>query len=410
MVRLLGRRTRALLSVSALALGGLAGLLPVRGEAQESLRRVEGRVQRPVAGGDSARMVSAVGAWVTLHRVGKDVAGPIDSVRTDAGGRYRLQYRLTGATDAVYFASTTWGGIAYFTAPFKAPVVAGEDAVITVFDTTSRQYPLSIKGRHLIISALDSTDQRTVVEVYEVANDSVRTLVSPDGTPPSPTWTARIPSAARDVRVNEGEISPEAFVASEGRVAVFAPIAPGLKQVAFSYKLPSSSFPLALSSESNAVVFEVLLEDPRGTVTAKGMTAVQPVTLEQRSFRRFLAQDVPAGTALVIEMPSAGMPTSNLYIAGLLVGLGFLMLLVLTRSTQRAAARAAPAGPVRPVTAALHPDVLPADRLAQEIAALDALFAQQQAPSDDVRRAYEQRRGELRDALAAALAGSGPGR
>ena len=88
----------------------------------------------------------------------------------------------------------------------------------------------------------------------------------------------------------------------------------------------------------------------------------------------------------------------------------FSLLLVLTRSTQRAAARAAPAGPVRPVTAALRPDVLPADRLAQEIAALDALFAQQQAPSDDVRRAYEQRRGELRDALAAALAGSGVGR
>jgi len=388
----------------------LSGVLPVHGVAQAGLRQVTGRVQRPVPVADSARMVPAAGAWITLHRVGKDAAGPVDSVRTDAAGAYRLQYRLTGAADAVYFASTTWGGIAYFTAPFKAPVVSGEDAAITVFDTTSRAFPLAIKGRHLIISALDSTEQRTVVEVYEVANDSVRTLVSPDGNPPGPTWTARIPEAARDVRVNEGEISPEAFVASAGRVAVFAPMAPGLKQVAFSYKLPSSSFPLALTSETTAVVFEVLLEDPRGTVAAKGMTAVQPVTLERRSFRRFLAQDVPAGTSLIIEMPSAGIPTSNLYIAGLLVGLGFLMLLVLTRSTQRSAARAAAAGPMRSVSAARQTDIPAADRLAQEIATLDALFAQQQAPGDEMRRAYEQRRGELRDALAAALAGAGAGR
>lgn len=377
------------------------------GSAQ-STRSVSGRVRRPVAaGGDSTGMGPASGAWVTLHRVGKDKAGPIDSVRSDATGRYRFSYQPTGSADAVYFASTTWGGIAYFTAPLRAQQASGDDAEITVFDTTSRSFPLAIKGRHLIVSKADSSDMRTVVEVYELSNDSLRTLVSVDSVAPKPTWSATVPAAARDVRVNEGEISPDAFVASQGQVSVYAPIAPGLKQVAFSYKLPSSSFPLALTSSTNAVVFEVLLEDAQGTVTGKGFAAVDPVTLERRNFRRFLAQDLPAETQLILDVPSSGTPGRNMYIAGLLVAIGFLMLLMLTRSMQRAAQRRSAVSTGPSVVEVQIP--LP-DRLAQEISALDAIYARQDNPSEAVQRAYELRRAELREALAQALAGADTGR
>ena len=47
-------------------------------------RSVDGRVRRPVkVNADSTGMGPAAGTWVTLHRVGKDTAGPIDSIRTD---------------------------------------------------------------------------------------------------------------------------------------------------------------------------------------------------------------------------------------------------------------------------------------------------------------------------------------
>lgn len=380
-----------------------ASTAPSAPASASTARTVEGRVRRPMEhGGDTTGMGPVPGVWVTLHRVGKDTAGPVDSVRSDAAGRYRLRYSTFGASDAVYFASSTWHGIAYFTAPLRAVDARGDDAEITVFDTTSRAFPLSVKGRHLIVSRPDSTDRRTVVEVFELSNDSLVALVSVDTTVLRPTWSVNIPATALDVRVNGEEISPNAFVASNGRASIYSPIAPGIKQVAFTYKLPNSSFPLALTSEAGAVVFEVLLEEPQGTVSGQGFTAVDPVSLEGRNFRRFLAQDVKPDTRIVIELPSTGTPGRNLYIAALLAAIGFLMLLVLSRSMQRAANKRAGA-PAVPTLRPQESAAPLADRLAQEISALDATYARQQNPSESVQQAYTARRAELRAALAEAL-------
>lgn len=373
-----------------------------------STRSVQGRVRVPTrSGGDSTGMGPARNIWVTLHRVGKDTAGPIDSIRTGAEGTYRFSYKPFGAGDAVYFASTTYGGIAYFTAPLRDANAAGDVAEITVFDTTSRTFPLSVKGRHLIVSKADSAEMRTVVEVFELSNDSLVTLVTAEQQNAPPTWSVGIPAAAIDVRANEGEISPDAFASLNGRVNVFAPIAPGVKQIAFSYKLPASSFPLRVRTEQPVVVFEVLVEEAQGDVKGQGFAAVDPVTLERRNFRRFLAQDVKADADLVVEVPAGATSGRNLYIAGLLVAVGFLMMLALTRSMQRAAARR---GRVEPTLRPQEPDVPLSDRLAQEIAALDAVYARQESPSASVTAAYEVRRAELKAALAQALADAPSGR
>lgn len=368
-------------------------------------RSVNGRVRRPVSvNADSTGMAPAAGMWVTLHRVGKDTAGPVDSMRTDAQGHYRFRWTPFGSSDGVYFASTTSGGIAYFTPPLKNVESRGDDAEITVFDTTSVRFQLTVKGRHLIVGKADTSQFRTVIEVFELSNDSLRTLVATDSTSPMPTWSMSVPASARDVRANEGEISPDAFVAGSGRVSVYAPIAPGIKQVAFSYKVPNSSFPLLMRAEGGAVVFEVLLEEPQGFVTGKGFANVAPVTLEGRNFRRFLSQDVQPNAELIIELPSSGAPARNLYIAGLLIAIGMLMMVVLMRSMQRRAARRVAVEPTmrpRESDAPLH------KRLAQEIAALDETYARIAEPSDTVKKAYETRRTELKGALGAALADTG---
>jgi len=111
---------------------------------------------------------------------------------------------------------------------------------------------------------------------------------------------------------------------------------------------------------------------------------------------------LPCAAKLVIDLPSSATPGRNLYIAGLLVAVGFLMMLALTRSMQRAASKR---GTVAPTLRPREPVIPIADRLAQEIAALDATFARQESPSESVRIAYQQRRAELKDALAQALAG-----
>lgn len=352
--------------------------------------------------GDSTGMGPAAHVWVTLHRVGSDSAGAVDSVLTDGNGRYRMRYKLWGNNDAVYFASSTWDGITYFSARLTSRDARDDEAEITVFDTTSRTFPMTVKGRHFIVSRADSTNQRTIVEVFELSNDSLLSLVSIDTTVLRPTWSTSIPATAIDVRVSEGEISPRAFLAKDGRASVFSPFAPGLKQVVFTYKVPNSSFPLAFTAEGGAVVFEVLLEEPQGSVSGGGFTAVEPVSLEGRNFRRFLAQDVKPGARIVIELPSGNFAGRGLYIAGLLAAVGFLMLLGLARSMQRSVARRSGSASAPSL---YQPDASPptSERLAQEIAALDTTFGKQQNPSPSVVQAYHTRRAELKKALADAL-------
>ena len=91
----------------------------------------------PAAKADSSGLAVVPNTMVTLHRVGTDAKAPLDSARTTANGNYDFKYKTSGAADAVYFTSVTWGGIAYFTAPFRTALVRGTDAEITVFDTTT---------------------------------------------------------------------------------------------------------------------------------------------------------------------------------------------------------------------------------------------------------------------------------
>ncbi|MBY0489248.1 MAG: hypothetical protein K2R93_05360 [Gemmatimonadaceae bacterium] len=386
-----------------------AAACAVQAATAQSPRSIEGRVRRPMPGrGDSTGMGPAANVWVTLHRLGKDSAGPIDSVRADANGHYRLQWRPFGAPEAVYFASVTYGGIAYFAPPAKSEHASGDDGEITVFDTTSRPFPLSVKGRHLIVGKRDTGNVRTVIEVFELSNDSLQTIIATGTT--TPTWSVRIPGAATNARVNSDEVSPQAFRVQNGRAEIFAPVPPGVKQVSFTYSVPESAFPLAFTAEAGAVVFEILLEDLDATVQAMGFTRVGEVTLEGRQFQRFLAQDVKPDTRLAVDVPTANAPASGaLQRYGIVIAIGFFVLLLVGRRMQRSA-NARVNAPLPTLRTTVRDDDTEPERLRDAIRQLDAAWAKQTAPTEHLQRTYEARRQELEAALAQALAESGTAR
>ena len=105
-------------------------------------QRVEGQVVRPGA----RDMLPVPNIMVTLHRVGSDRAGPLDSMRADAQGRFAFSYQRSGDSSAVYFVSAIYGGIAYFTPPLKDSIVKGEDAEIAVYDTSSAAIPIGVQS------------------------------------------------------------------------------------------------------------------------------------------------------------------------------------------------------------------------------------------------------------------------
>lgn len=282
-------------------------------------------------------MLPVPNVMVMLHRVGSDRAGPLDSMRADEKGHYQFRFVRSGDQRAIYFVSASYGGVAYFTPPLAHATVKGEEAEIAVFDTTSGPVPISSRGHHVIVSAVDANGMRSVTEVYELANDSSVTRVASPANGDE-VWSAAVPSQATEFQVSQGDIPSQAVRFERGKARVFAPIAPGLKQLAFNYSIPASAFPLSIPIVRDTQILEVLIEDEKGTVTGAKLSEKPPVALERRSFRRFLADDVPANSVSVIDLPAAA-GTRNIdprYMIALTALIGAAMVFALARALRRA--------------------------------------------------------------------------
>ena len=362
-----------------------------RPDTAAASRRVDGVVMHGEAKGP--RPIS--GVRVVLHRVGSDRAGPLDSAVTDARGRYRFRFSTSGSPDAIYFVSASYDGIAYFSVPLRERETLGDDAQITVFDTTSGPVPIHVVGHHVIIGSPDGQGRREAVEVFELQNDSSVTRVSSGRV--QPVWTTVLPRGATNARINPtGDISPNAVSFTDGRVRLFAPISPGARQLSYAYQLARDALPLAIALDEPTGVLEVLTEEPRATVTGGGLAEVAPTSTAGRTFRRFLAQNVPAQSTIRIDVPFSLADSRVRWFAAVGVACGLAMLgsIVVAMRRRRVVAVAAPLSAHRRET----------EELLQAIASLDAAFERHADPTAVDRARYDAERAQLKARLAAALA------
>ena len=333
------------------------------------------------------------GPGVILHRVAADRSGPLDSVRTARDGRFSLGYTPAGREDAIYFVSAMHDGIAYFSPPLDTTHTV-EETELAVFDTTSAPIPIHVRGHHIVVTARDSNGRREVVEVFELANDSAVTRVASGEIP---VWSAALPDGASDIRIGQGDLSEEAIRTDSGRVRVYAPLAPGIKQLSYAYRMAPDAFPLVRPVEGRGGLLEVLLEEPNGVATAPGLARVDPATVESRTFNRFLVQEVAAGGVIRIEMPRAPFVSRRGWMVAIVALIAAVMAFLLLRSTRRVPQR------LIPRSSSASPVPRPVERLAREIAELDARMESAPQPSEDDRAAYARHRAELKSALASAL-------
>ena len=143
---------------------------------------------------------------------------------------------------------------------------------------------------------------------------------------------------ATNFSVSQGDIPSQAVRFENGKARVFAPIAPGLKQLAFTYSIPASAFPLSIPIIRDTQIFEVLIEEQKGKVSGAKLVEKDPVVLERRSFRRFLAADVPASSVSVIDLPAAAKnkEIDPRYMIALTIVFGSAMIFALVRALRRA--------------------------------------------------------------------------
>ncbi|MEP6493107.1 MAG: hypothetical protein ABJF01_10550 [bacterium] len=365
-------------------------------DSSKVVRTVDGRVVRGTRKGQEP----LAGQWVVLHRVGPDAASPLDSMRTSANGRYHMRYQISGDSSALYFVSTKFGAVAYFTSPLREPVVRGDDATITVFDTTSGPVAIQLGGRHIIIGMPQANGRRPVGEVYDLKNDSTVTLIPRDST--GPVWRAGVPAAAVSFQLNpSGDLARGSVTQRGTTVELFVPLSPGIRQMAFTYELPVSAFPLSIPIERPTGVLELLVQEPTARVKGAALREMAPVNADGRMFRRFLGQDVAANTVVTVDAPRlVGPERQKVYI-----GVGLVVLAAMACALIFAGRRTSPSRTHSRIAA----QPTRAQTVLRDIAALDAEYERAPVPEDsDARFVYESKRSALKAELAAAMASERP--
>lgn len=343
----------------------------------------------------------AAGAWVVLHRVAADRAGPLDSLRTDRDGHFVFRPRLAADDSGLVFVSMSHHGIAYFSAPARGGRTTGGETEIVAYDTSSAGPPIVVRGRHVIVQRGGGSDHRAVLEVYDLENTGPTTRVAPGD---AATASLPLPPDAQSPRAGQGDVATEAMRFGPGQVDVLAPIAPGLRQASVTYGLPLSAFPLTLRVPTRTAVLEIVAEDSTATVGGAAFDAASMVTIEGRRFKRWTAQDVAAGSTITIGgLAGSGIPpwqiAALVVMVALLIGVGLM-----ARRTQQAAVPLPTLGRVGlGGLSAARGDA--AERLARRIAALDAAFRANPAPDAAAQEAYERERAELKAELTQLLAG-----
>jgi hypothetical protein len=340
---------------------GLGGVLVLSAAAHGAVAQAvaAGRVLRTVAG-DS---IPVAGARVLLHRVGRAVQGPVDSTVTDRRGAFR--FRFAADTSAVYLTSSRYAGIEYFSpAVHLDPALPDTALRIVVSDTTSRA-PVELAARHVVIAEAGQDGRRGVLDLILLRNRGDRTLVSPDSV--RPAWSVPLPSGTFGLELGEGDASPDALRRQGDRLQLFAPIAPGEKQLIIQYGLPGTARAVTLPFEQAADFVDVLVADPAAKVTGGTLAPADTEVIQGRTYRRWMGS-VPAGAQVRIALGGASRAPGWLLAAlvgTLAVGLAVAVLRFFPSRTPAGVAAASPGAGGR----------VDADTLIERLAQLDLRYA-----------------------------------
>jgi hypothetical protein len=247
--------------------------------------------------------VPLANAWVVLHRLARDAAGPLDSVRSDARGRYRIALRSPDSTSG-YAVSVWYDSIAYFSLPLNVtgrPAVHVEDLI--AFPTTSAGPPIRLARRLATVARPNVDGTREVLEILELANTGATTRVTTDTL--APTWAGRVPAGAGQFRGGQGDISSDAMQFRHDSVIVFAPIPPGpVKQISYGYSLPADTRELVIPIDQSTDEVNLLIEDTTAMVKAPKLESLGVRELEQRHFAAYRAGPLAPGDKVEIRLPA----------------------------------------------------------------------------------------------------------
>ncbi len=328
------------------------------------------------------------GARVVLHRIGRMAQGPLDSARTDARGRFR--FRFSPDSGSVFLVSAHRHGIEYFSPPLHPNPLRPDTALVLPVADTSADAPVAVEARHVVVGAPGEDGARRVLDLLVLRNPGDRTRVPPDSLRPS--LVERLPDRAAGAELGESDFSPSAIDFRGESLLVFAPIAPGEKQVLVQYILPGDAGEVTLRPVHDVATLNLLLEETGVRVRAEGLAPADSQLIEGRRFQTWRGP-ARGGEPVVLAFRDPRLRWT-VVLAALVGAMG----LALVATAWRLRRRRVPA-PATPVA-----------QLLEAIARLDAEFQGREGEvGPEAWSRYREERGRLKGQLEVALAGNGAG-
>jgi hypothetical protein len=266
---------------------------------------------------------------VVLHQVSMGGGGqPIDSTRTDAGGRYTLTIRQSDSA-AIYVVSSWRAGIAYF----SEPIAPGHSSVrpLYVYDTSSTGPAVRVQRRLVTVAKQKRDGSRDVLELVELENPGAATRVARDTL--RPTWAGAIPPEAIQFRVGQGDVSPQVVTRRGDSVAVYGPLPPGeRKQLSYTYVLSATVRRVSLPIDQPTEEADLLLEDTAAVVTAGTLDSMGTEDIGGRRFARYRTPPLRPGAMLAIAFTERRFAPESLIpfvvgLVGVVLAVGFVVAL-----------------------------------------------------------------------------------
>jgi hypothetical protein len=258
---------------------------------------VAGRVVR-IVGHDT---VAVAGAHVTLHRVTVDAPGPVDSIVTDARGRFT--FRVAPDSGVVYLVSSKWSGIDYFATPFVVHVEPPAPSVTVVVNDTSSTIAVKLIARHLIVSPPGPNGMRDVVDLFVLDNPGPETRVATAAT--EATWRGRLPHGALNVHAGNSDFSVDAVKVERDEVTLFAAIPPGQRDVEVDYQIPANAKKFELPVDQSVEISNIVSAD-KG-LQVRGAFTRSDTIIDNKPYARWQGS-MTAGESIVLVLGSSQFP------------------------------------------------------------------------------------------------------
>jgi len=177
----------------------------------------------------------------------------------------------------------------------------GEDTLsipVTVYDTTTDDADLWVEKAHLILDFQAGTI--LLQEVQILLNNGNKTYVSPGGEG-GETIHFPLPQGAANLQLMKGMMAC-CVAQTEKGFAYTRPVFPGVQEFFFSYELPYQSPSYTLSKEIAYPTssLDVLVADVGVEVTAPGLTAQEPLSLQGRRYLHLTGQGLTPADGLTL--------------------------------------------------------------------------------------------------------------